>query len=283
VQTAATDVPEERLQKVMAAAGIASRRESETLIAAGRVTVDGTVARIGDRVDLDRSVVAVDGVPLASRPTAMHIAMHKPLGVTSTVHDPHATRTVIDLLPASYREIRMYPVGRLDRDSEGLLLLTNDGPWSESVLHPRHGVEREYAIGLDRSLPGGAAVALRTGITLEEGVARVTHLRPATVVESRRLIDDIDPRPPRLDWYRVTLGQGWKRQVRRMFAAVGYPVVRLVRVRIGPVRLDGMRAGDVRPLTSAEMRALGTVARAGAGEVRDSASRPLLDADERAD
>ena len=253
-------MPEERLQKVMAAAGVASRRESEALIEAGRVTVNGAVAQIGDRVDPGVAVVEVDGVPIAVRPTSLHLAMHKPLGVTSTVRDPHAATTVIDLLPESYRDTRLYPVGRLDRDSEGLLLITNDGPWSEAVLHPRFGIEREYAVGVERSLPDGAAVALRSGITLEEGIARVSHLRLATAVETRKLLDEIEPRPPRLEWYRATLGQGWKRQLRRMFAAVGYPVTRLVRVRLGPIRLDGLRAGRVRELTSGEMRAVGAAA-----------------------
>ena len=241
----------------MAAAGVASRRESEALIAAGRVSVDGAVAQVGDRVDPERSVIVVDGVVVASRPpAAIHLALHKPLGVTSTVRDPHAARTVIDLLPAPFRGTRVYPVGRLDRDSEGLLLLTNDGGWSDAVLHPRHGVEREYAVGLDQPLAGDAAAALRRGIELEEGVAQVAHLRPATAIETRRLLEDITPPPGRLAWYRVTLAQGWKRQVRRMFAAVGTPVSRLVRVRIGAIRLDGLRSGQTRELSSTEVRAL---------------------------
>ena len=249
-------MPEERLQKVLAAAGVASRRAAEALIEAGRVRVDGRVATLGERADPATARIEVDGAPIAARPSLVHLAMHKPVGVTSTVRDPHAQRTVVDLLPPALRSARIYPVGRLDRDSEGLLLLTNDGAWSEAVLHPRHGVEREYAVGLASPLGGDVAAALRTGIDLEEGTARVLQLRPQTDVETRRLVELLDPRPPRLQWYRVTLGQGWKRQIRRMLAAVGVPVVRLARVRMGPVRLDDLRAGQTRPLTGREVRAL---------------------------
>lgn len=254
-------MPEERLQKVIAAAGLASRREGEALIAAGRVTVDGAVAHLGDRVDPATAQVAIDGVPIGGRTALVHLALHKPLGVTSTVRDPHARRTVIDLVPPDLRAARIYPVGRLDLDSEGLLLVTNDGAWSDAVLHPRHGVEREYAVGVQRPLAGDAVAAMRTGIELEEGIARVVHLRPQTDVETRRLFELLDPRPPRLHWYRITLAQGWKRQIRRMLAAVGTPVARLVRVRIGSIRLDGLPAGRQRPLTASEVRALAAAGR----------------------
>jgi 23S rRNA pseudouridine2605 synthase len=207
------------------------------------------------------------------------VALHKPIGVTSTVRDPHADRTVVDLLSPADREARAYPVGRLDRDSEGLLLLTNDGAWSEAVLHPRHGVEREYAVGLEHPLGGDAVAALRSGIELEEGVASVLQLRPQTDVETRRLFELLSPRPPRLHWYRITLGQGWKRQIRRMLAAVGVPVVRLVRVRMGPVRLDDLRSGATRPLSGREVRALGHAGQARAADSGPPAP-PILPPDE---
>jgi len=196
----------------------------------------------------------------------VHLALHKPAGVTSTVRDRHAERTVVDLVP---REIaaaagRLYPVGRLDQDSEGLLLLTNDGAWADQVLHPRHGVEREYAIGVAAPLSPDQRHALSEGIALEEGSAVVEHLRPATLVETRRLEGLLVPPPRRLVWYRGTLRQGWKRQLRRMFAAVGAPVERLVRVRIGTVRLDDLRSGCVRELSAADARRL-----AGLGTERD--------------
>jgi 23S rRNA pseudouridine2605 synthase len=269
-------VPEERLQKVLAAAGVASRRASEALIEAGRVRVDGRVAGLGDRADPEIARIEVDGKTIAARPSLVHLALHKPAGVTSTVRDPHAQRTVVDLLPPAHRSGRIYPVGRLDRDSEGLLLLTNDGPWSEAVLHPRHGVEREYAVGVASPLGGDVAAALRSGVELEEGIASVLQLRPQTDVETRRLVELLQPRPPRLHWYRITLGQGWKRQIRRMLAATGVPVVRLVRVRMGPVRLDDLRAGQTRPLTGREVRAL----TAGASTPPPASGPPILATDD---
>ncbi|HVA86745.1 MAG TPA: pseudouridine synthase [Candidatus Saccharimonadales bacterium] len=251
-------MPAERLQKILAAAGVASRRGSEALIAAGRVTVDGRPATLGEQVDPSVARVAVDGRPIDAPPTLVHLALHKPVGVTSTVRDSHARRTVIDLVPGQLRAgTRLYPVGRLDLDSEGLLLLTNDGNWAERVLHPRHQVEREYAIGVGTPLDQDQGQALVDGIELEEGLAQVGHLRAATPVETRRLIGLLVPPAPQIVWYRGTLEQGWKRQLRRMFAAVGVPIERLVRVRIGTVRLDDLRTGDIRPLTGAEVRSLG--------------------------
>jgi 23S rRNA pseudouridine2605 synthase len=187
----------------------------------------------------------------------VYLAVHKPAGVTSTVRDRHAAQTVIDLVPADLaRGVRLYPVGRLDQDSEGLLLLTNDGDWAEHVLHPRYGVEREYAVGLARMLTREQADALEAGIALDEGIATVSGLRAQTRTEDRRLAELIAPAAPGLVWVRVTIHQGWKRQLRRMFGQVGAPVRRLVRVRIGTLRLDPLASGDVRPLTAAEARRL---------------------------
>jgi len=164
----------------------------------------------------------------------------------------------VDLVPQELvRRARLYPVGRLDQDSEGLILLTNDGDWAEHVLHPRYGVEREYAVALSRQLTREQAEALETGVELAEGVATLSGLRGQTHTEDRRLDDLLEPRPDHgLIWVRVTIHQGWKRQLRRMFATVGAPVRRLVRVRIGPLRLDDMATGDVRPLSAAEVRRL---------------------------
>lgn len=256
----------ERLQKVLAASGVASRRASEGLIAAGRVTVDGKVAHVGDQVDPATVVIAVDGRVIGEAARTTYLLLHKPAGVTSTVRDRHAERTVLELLPTALvpEGARLYPVGRLDQDSEGLLILTNDGAWAEKVLHPRFGVEREYALGLRAPLTPSQVAALRAGIPVEEGLATLTNLRPATEIETRRLAELLDPPPPDLAWYRATLAQGWKRQLRRMFAAVGAPVDRLVRVRMGPVRLDDLRSAAVRPLKAPEVRGLG----AGAGRAR---------------
>lgn len=251
-------MPAERLQKVLASAGVASRRASEALIAEGRVTVDGKVARVGDQVDPERSIITVDGRVIGGAGVLAYLLLHKPMGVASTVRDKHAPRTVLDLLPTALvpEGARLYPVGRLDQDSEGMLLLTNDGDWSERVLHPRFEVEREYAMGLRTALDGDQVAALRAGIPLEEGLAEVANLRAMSSFEVARLLELIRPAPPELHWYRATLAQGWKRQLRRMFGAVGAPVERLVRVRIGPVRIDGLHSGSVRPLKAPEIRGL---------------------------
>lgn len=253
-------MPTERLQKVLAAAGVASRRQSETLIANGRVTVDGRVATLGSQVDPVTARIEVDGRPIVGATAHTYLALHKPGGVISTVRDPHAASTVLDFVPTALipEGGRLYPVGRLDQDSEGLLLLTNDGDWAERVLHPRFGVEREYAVGVAAALSEDQAAALGAGIDLDEGTARLAQpLRLATGLEVKRLNAVLDPpTTTRLTWYRAVLAQGWKRQLRRMFAAVGVPIDRLVRVRIGPLRLDELPSGRVRRLTVPEVRAL---------------------------
>jgi 23S rRNA pseudouridine2605 synthase len=237
-----------RVQKALADAGIASRRAADALVAAGRVTVNGEVAQPGQRVDPASDALAVDGRPVMPARRRTYLALHKPPGVTSTVSDRHAEQTVLDLVPAELRGVRLYPVGRLDKDSEGLILLTDDGDWAQHLLHPRYGVEREYAIGLRRPLDAAQSERLSTGIELEEGPARLVSLRQATRLEATRLDGGQAP----LAWYHGVLTQGWKRQLRRMFAAVGAPVARLVRVRIGTLRLGDLASGAVRPLTGPE-------------------------------
>jgi len=252
-------VPPERISKVLAAAGVASRRGADELVAAGRVTVDGRRAELGERVDPAVARIAVDGRAIGiAAEDRIYLALHKPMGVTSTVMDRHAVRTVIDLVPPDLaRGARLYPVGRLDQDSEGLILLTNDGEWAEHVLHPRYGVEREYAVGLARPLTREQAQALETGVELSEGIATLAGLRGQTRTEDRLLADIIEPPPDdNMTWVRVTIHQGWKRQLRRMFGEIGSPVRRLVRVRIGTLRLETLAAGDVRPLLPAEVRRL---------------------------
>lgn len=252
-------MPAERLGKVLASAGVASRRAADALVEAGRVTVDGRTAVLGEKADPALQVVAVDGRPIGTTAApSVYVALHKLAGVTSTAADRHAARTVLDLVPAGLvpRGTRLYPVGRLDLESEGLLLLTNDGAWTERVLHPRHGVEREYAVAVALPLDGAQRAALAAGIPLEEGVARLVSLRPATRTETALLAAQVDPSPgPGLAWYRVVLAHGWKRQVRRMLGAVGAQVVRLVRVRVGTLRLD-LPAGQARLLAPAEVRRL---------------------------
>jgi 23S rRNA pseudouridine2605 synthase len=261
-------MPAERISKVLAAAGLASRRGADELVSAGRVRVDGRPALLGERVDPAKQVVELDGRRVVtSGRTHVYIALHKPPGVTSTVADRHAGTTVIDLVPADLAPgARLYPVGRLDQDSEGLLLLTDDGDWAEHVLHPRYGVEREYAVGLAQPLTPGQAATLASGVELSEGVTSLSGYRVQTRTEDRRLGDLLAPPPdPRLAWIRVTIHQGWKRQLRRMFGAVGAPVQRLVRVRIGTLRLDDLASGDARILAAAEVRRLARTGR-GAGD-----------------
>jgi 23S rRNA pseudouridine2605 synthase len=246
-----------RVHKALANAGVASRRRAEAMVIEGRVAVNGVTAGVGQLVDPRRDALTVDGRPVAAPARRVYLVMAKPRGVTSTVSDRHAPRTVIDLVPAVLRgDARIFPVGRLDRDSEGLLLLTNDGDWAQHLLHPSRGIEREYAVGLERPLTEAQRLTLEAGIDLDEGHARVSDLGPATDADVRGLVRLIGPAATELAWYRATLRQGMKRQVRRMFAAVGAPVKRLVRVRIGAVRIIGMAIGEVRALSPAERRAL---------------------------
>jgi 23S rRNA pseudouridine2605 synthase len=253
-------MPEERIQKVLAAAGVASRRAAEVLVATGRVRIDGVVATVGQKVDPVVSTISVNGTPVGVGVARAYVALHKPAGVTSTTRDRHAATTVLDLIPTALVPdgTRLYPVGRLDLDSEGLLLLTNDGEWAERVLHPRFGVEREYAVALAAPLSPEQARLLNAGIRLEEGVATLSaRLRATTSIENRQLAGTLDPAPDPNDvWYRATLAQGWKRQLRRMFGAVQAPVLRLVRVRIGTVRLGDMRSGRSRHLKTPEIKGL---------------------------
>lgn len=253
-------MPEERVQKILATAGVASRRASEALIAAGRVRVNGRVARLGDHADPESAQIEVDGILVGVGAARTYVALHKPAGVTATTSDRHAETTVLELVPTALNPdgTRLYPVGRLDRDSEGLLLLTNDGTWADHVLHPRFEVQREYAVALERPLDHAQAALLKAGIQLEEGRALLmAPLRPATAIETRTLSELLRPAPePDLVWYRAVLAQGWKRQLRRMFAAVGAPIARLVRVRIGTVRIDRLPSGRSRLLRAPEIRQL---------------------------
>jgi 23S rRNA pseudouridine2605 synthase len=226
----------ERLQKVLAQHGLGSRRACETLIAVGRVQVNGEVAVLGRRVDPVTDRVVVDGVPVSVRPGLVYYLLNKPAGVVSTASDPQARRAVTDLVPSLPR---VYPVGRLDTNSEGLLLLTNDGDLAFRLTHPSFGVDKEYLVAVEGH-PGGAALRrLREGVDLEDGRTAPARVSPVGV-----------------DGLRITIHEGRNRQVRRMCAAVGHPVRRLVRTRIGPIRLAGLAPGEWREITSAEVRAL---------------------------
>lgn len=252
-----------RIHKALADAGIASRRRAEEMVAAGRIGVNGAVATIGQVVDPAVDQLTVDGRRVGQqKEQRVYLAMAKPAGATSTVSDPHAGRTVVDLVPAQLRRgaSRLYPVGRLDRESEGLLLLTNDGPWAQRMLHPSHGIEREYAVGLDHPLDDEQWRNLENGVTFEEGMASIAHLAEATQADVRMLAGLIGSDATKLVWYRATLRQGMKRQLRRMFSVIGAPLRRLVRLRFGTIRLTDMAIGDVRALTAGEKRQLESMA-----------------------
>lgn len=234
----------ERLQKYLARCGIASRRAAEQLILEGRVTLNGRVAReLGTRVEPEVDRVDVDGRPIR-QPTAMvYLVLNKPPGVVSTTHDPRGRPTVLDLVP---RIGRLYPVGRLDADSEGLVLMTNDGDLANRVTHPCYGCEKEYR-ALVQGRPHEADLELlREGILLDDGPTA-----PAGVErEPARGL------PADMAVVRVTLREGRKRQVRRMLEAIGCRVERLERVRIGPLELGDLPLGASRPLGRGEVAAL---------------------------
>lgn len=231
----------ERLQKALARAGVASRRKAEGLIRAGRVRVNGqVVTELGTRVDPERDVITVNGQPISQPVSHTYILLHKPRGVLSTTSDPHGRPTVLDLVRM---EARVYPVGRLDRDSEGLILLTDDGELTHRLTHPRYEHEREYRVLVEGRVSERALQRLQEGVELEDGLTW-----PAQV---ERLEEEGDG-----TWLRMVIHEGRKRQVRRMCRAVGHPVRQLIRVRMGPLTLGELRAGEWRYLTTGEVKAL---------------------------
>ena len=232
----------ERVQKVLAAAGVGSRRACEELIAAGRVTVDGQVAILGTKADPTRQVITVDGERVATNPLLVHLLLNKPRGYVTTASDPQGRPTVMDLVAPSPR---LYPVGRLDRDTEGLLLLTNDGELANRLAHPRYAVEKTYIAQVRGTAKRRALRALLDGVTLDDGPAHARSVRELGTSGDRTLIE-------------IVLSEGRKREVRRMLQAVGLPLERLARVRVGPLVLGDIAPGKSRPLTGAEVRALYT-------------------------
>ncbi len=230
----------ERLQKLLARAGYGSRRRCDELVAAGRVTVNGRLAEPGCRVDPAIDVVAVDGVPVTLRAGLVHYLLNKPRGVLTTAADPQGRPTVLELVPP---EPRVFAVGRLDADSEGLLLLTNDGDLAHRLAHPSFGVEKEYLVEVHGLPSARALAALRRGVVLADGPtapARVGVVGPGVL--------------------RITVHEGRNRLVRRMCEAVGHPVRRLVRTRIGPLSDPALAPGRWRALTPGEVRALAEAA-----------------------
>lgn len=239
----------ERLARFLAHAGVASRRRAEALMAAGRVHVNGqVVTEQGSRVDPLRDEVRVDGKLVRVTARRVHILLHKPAGYVSTASDPQARPTVLDLLPEDVRRLRVYPVGRLDVDSSGLLLLSNDGDFALRLTHPRYKLEKRYH-ALVEGCPVAAELAmLRSGVTFTEDDGQSYTSAPAGARVVRREGTHC--------WLELTLHEGRKRQVRRMLAAIGHPVRTLTRVGIGPLALGSTAPGEWRYLTEREIAAL---------------------------
>lgn len=231
---------EERLQRALARAGLGSRRACEDLIRTGRVTVEGRVAALGDRVDSATARVAVDDVRVPLNPETRYFALHKPAGVVSSMRDERGRPDLSDLVPPGPR---VFPVGRLDRDSEGLLLLTNDGELANRLMHPRYGIEKEYLAEVEGAPTPRHLIRLRQGVMLDDGPAKALGARSGGRSGERGAV-------------HVVMGEGRKREVRRLLGAVGLPVVRLVRLRVGPIRLGGLRPGELRELAAAEVGSL---------------------------
>ncbi|HEX8099712.1 MAG TPA: pseudouridine synthase [Actinomycetota bacterium] len=230
----------ERVQKTLARAGFGSRRSVEDLIREGRVRIGGRVAVLGDRVDSTRDRITVDGAPIPADPELRYFAFNKPRGVTTTMRDAHAARTLAEFLPPGPR---VFPVGRLDRDSEGLLFLMNDGELGRRLQHARFGVEKEYLVEVEGVVPRATLRQLTDGVRLEDGIARAVRAHGLSTAGRRSSLF-------------IVLHEGRKRQIRRMLAELGFPVRRLVRVRVGSVKLGQLAPGTVRALEGPEVSEL---------------------------
>ena len=244
----------ERVQKLLARAGLGSRRACELLISAGRVTVDGVVAQLGDRADADQQEIALDGVPVIVRTDLVYYLLNKPGGVVTTARDPQGRPTVVGLVPD---DPRVFPVGRLDVDPEGLLLLTNDGDLGQLLAHPRHGVEKTYLVEVEGDASESSCARLRTGVELDDGMTEPARVRVVSRARGRSALE-------------ITIHEGRKRQVRRMCATVGLPVSRLVRTRIGPLADTRLAPGSWRHLRPSEIRALYEAAHSSPGREHTS-------------
>ena len=233
-----------RLQKVLASAGLGSRRACEGLIAAGRVSVDGqVVTELGVRVDPRTAAIHVDGMRVQLDGSLVTLALNKPKGVVSAMHDPDGRPSLAQFV--ANREERLFHVGRLDADSEGLLLLTNDGELANRLAHPSHGVAKTYLAEVEGRVKESLGQRLKSGVELEDGPVKVTGFKIVQVASHASLVE-------------VVLQEGRNRVVRRMLEEVGHPVTRLVRTRIGPIRLGDLRPGRTRVLSQTEIGSLMT-------------------------
>ena len=231
-----------RLQKLIASTGLSSRRKAEMLIISGRVSVNGkVVTELGTKVDPTRDHVKVDGKHLTSAQPFVYLILNKPKNVMSTLDDPGGRTTVRDFLRGVY--VRVFPVGRLDFDSEGLMLLTNNGELAQALLHPRYHVPKTYLIKVKGALSNEEIARLERGVKLEDGMTSPAHVKKVRKVEAN-------------SWLEITIREGRKHQVKRMLDAVGHTVLRLLRVRMGPLSLGNLEPGEFRFLTDREANAL---------------------------
>lgn len=242
---------EERLQKILAQAGHGSRRACEDLITQGRVKVNGERAQLGQKADPARDTITLDGEQLAAPPKLLYILLHKPRGVVSSLEPQGDRKTVVDLLPERIRRnARLYPVGRLDLDSEGVMLLTNDGELTNTLTHPRYEVEKEYRVLVKGQPDGERLDAWRRGVVLENReTGERFRTKPARVRREESGAHETT-------WLRVIMKEGKKHEIRDTGSTLGLPVERLIRVRLGSVELGDLRASEWRELTDGEVRAL---------------------------
>ncbi len=243
----------ERLQKVMAHAGVASRRKCEEMIRAGRVTVDGrVVTEMGTKVDPRRAAITVDGQPIA-REEKVYILLHKPQGFLSDVADVRGWPSALNLVPHG---ARLYPAGRLDVRSEGLLLLTNDGQLAHRLTHPRFEHEKEYLVLVEGRPSRATLRQLLRGVEYDGDLLRADSVERVERLGREALVHGWESRSKGLTWLRVVLHEGKKRHIRHMCSTVGHPVWRLIRVRIGPLKLGTLKSGKWRYLTEREVKVL---------------------------
>ena len=232
----------ERLQKILSKAGVTSRRKAEGLILQGRVSVNGKIVReLGSKAVLGKDEICVDGKALEPESEEVVLALFKPRRCVTTLHDPQGRPTVADFV--NNFPMRLYPVGRLDYDAEGLLLLTNDGELAHRLQHPRYKVPKTYLVKVRGHPPAEALTSLQQGVNLEDGITAPAEL---IVMEEDQ----------KATWLSLTLREGRKHQIKRMCAAVGHPVLRLKRIKVGPIKLDKLRPGQTRRLKSREVRSL---------------------------
>ncbi|MDH7480410.1 MAG: pseudouridine synthase [Armatimonadota bacterium] len=239
---------EQRLQKLLAAAGVASRREAENLILAGRVAVNGKViTQLGAKADPDKDKITVDEKLVDLHPQKVYVLLNKPRGYTCTRRDPHAAKVITDLVKGV--GVPLYPVGRLDVETEGLIILTNDGDFAYKITHPKFKVPKTYHAEVKGLITQDAIRQLRHGVRLDDGITQPALIKKVAL-NTARYTSSVD----------IVIYEGRKRQVRRMFDAIGYPVIKLTRTKIGGLEIRGLRPGEWRFLTPEEVGNLLAVA-----------------------